>query len=194
MGNRVLLVEGMDDAHVAYHLASDKITVEQCGGIPSLLDHILRTMKGSQISALAVIVDADSNPASRWSELYSRFRQFADFPANPDPEGTIVESNGIRFSAWMMPDNVRPGTLEDFLAELIPPDDDMVGHAHRFIDGIDDGSRRFKQSDYQKATLHAWLAIQEEPGCPYGIAIRANYFDSNRAKQFNGWLARALSE
>ncbi len=51
---------------------------------------------------------------------------------------------------------------------------------------------RFSNVDSNKAALHAWLAWQEEPGKPYGSAIRARYFrhDSPAARSFVIWFRR----
>ena len=45
-----------------------------------------------------------------------------------------------------------------------------------------------------KAVLHTWLAWQEEPGLPYGTAIRARYFrhDSPVAECFVKWFRRVF--
>lgn len=45
-----------------------------------------------------------------------------------------------------------------------------------------------------KAVLHTWLAWQEEPGLPYGTAIRARYFrhDSEVAECFVRWFRRVF--
>ena len=66
--------------------------------------------------------------------------------------------------------------------------------AWRFADGRIDGTlgALFSEPDKMKAILHAWLAWQEEPGCPYGTAIRAKYFgdDSPAATKFVAWFRR----
>jgi len=45
---------------------------------------------------------------------------------------------------------------------------------------------------HRKAILHAWLAWQSNPGCPYGTAITAHYFAHNAelAMRFVDWYAR----
>jgi len=38
--------------------------------------------------------------------------------------------------------------------------------------------RRFRESYQAKAHLHTWLAWQEEPGTPMGLAITKRYLDA----------------
>ena len=48
----------------------------------------------------------------------------------------------------------------------------------------------FSANDADKAALHTWLAWQEEPGLPYGTAMRARFFrdDSPAALAFVTWF------
>jgi hypothetical protein len=43
-----------------------------------------------------------------------------------------------------------------------------------------------------KAIMHTWLAWQEEPGLPFGTAIKAGYLDSSAAPvdTLVSWLNR----
>jgi hypothetical protein len=43
-----------------------------------------------------------------------------------------------------------------------------------------------------KALIHTWLAWQEEPGTPLGLAIKRQYFagDAPLAAEFVNWLKR----
>ena len=98
-----------------------------------------------------------------------------------------------RVGVWLMPDNQRIGTLEDFLRTLVEDADSLLPHAQesttqaKKTHGAD-----FRDMDEQKAVLHAWLAWQEVPGLPYGTAIRARYFrqDSPVAERFVAWFRR----
>lgn len=42
--------------------------------------------------------------------------------------------------------------------------------------------------------MHAWLAWQEEPGKPFGIALKAGYFDhqSPAADRFVDWFMQTF--
>ena len=54
---------------------------------------------------------------------------------------------------------------------------------------------RFREIDTAKANLHAWLAWQKNPGRPYGVAVRSEYFghDSPEARAFVGWFRPFVS-
>ena len=49
----------------------------------------------------------------------------------------------------------------------------------------------FPDSRRDKAVLRTWLAWQEEPGLPYGLAVSRHYFqDTSLARRFAGWFRR----
>ena len=54
---------------------------------------------------------------------------------------------------------------------------------------------RFSDNDADKAVLHTWLAWQEEPGLPYGTAMRARFFrgDSPAAQAFVTWFRKVFN-
>ena len=123
-------------------------------------------------------------------------------PRAVPPEGFVGESAEYRakVGVWLMPDNRQEGdrgegTLERFLETLVQEADPLLPHAR-------DATRRAKtehgasypDGDVKKAVLHAWLAWQEEPGLPYGTAIKARYFrhDSPVAESFVGWFRRVF--
>jgi hypothetical protein len=58
------------------------------------------------------------------------------------------------------------------------------------VDAIPAEKRRFPAERIAKAKLHTFLAWQEEPGKPIGLAITAKYLDPNaiQAQQFIDWL------
>lgn len=74
-----------------------------------------------------------------------------------------------------------------------------------FVEGSDDkhvighllmrrGLARFPEKDSKKALVHAWLAWREEPGRPYGVAIKSRYLrdDSDAAERFVAWFGRVF--
>ena len=89
-----------------------------------------------------------------------------------------------------MPDNQRDGALEQFLADLVREEDTLFAHATRSTKRAKELNATFPDVLVVKAELHTWLAWQEEPGLPYGSAIRARYFghDSEAARSFVTWF------
>ena len=87
-----------------------------------------------------------------------------------------------------MPNNQSPGILEDFLAFLVPSNDDQWQHAQSCVKSIT--SPAFKSQDRSKAVIHTWLAWREKPGLPFGTAITARYLDPDvpEVDELAGWL------
>jgi hypothetical protein len=216
MARRLLLVEGNDDEHVIKHFCKshdveivslkdyldgdDRPLVRAFGGIDQLLDQVVSVLKASDLERLAIVLDADENAHSRWSQLRDRLRAagYQEAPDAPSPEGTMVrlpvDQRTVLFGAWIMPDNRLPGMLEDFLMLLIPDDDRLLPHVDRFLDGIPATDRPFLEVARTRARIHAFLAVQKEPGKPLGLAIRFRFLNaSNQAVgPFLNWLKSVL--
>jgi len=200
---RILLVEGKDDQHVVYAIAQSHALPEVFSVLPlegdgNLLEAIPGRIKEPNVTRLAVILDADEKGIDhRWDQLMHRlggtFTPVAA-PKHPDPNGThFAVPEGPLFSVWLIPDNRQPGMLEDFLAFLIPDGDELLPRVDSFLDGIP-RPRRFQNVHLPKARLHCWLALQDEPGKPFGTAITARYLHADRevVQPFVQWLRRAL--
>jgi hypothetical protein len=200
---RILLVEGKDDEHVVYAIAKSHslpeiFEVQALDGDAKLLDALLGKIKEPSVTRLAVILDADERGVGhRWDQLKHRLNQTSPpvaVPECPDCNGTHFPiPDGPLFSVWLMPDNRQPGMLEDFLAFLIPHNDDLLPQVDGFLDDLPK-PRRFHDVHLPKARLHAWLALQENPGRPFGTAITARYMDADceSAVPFVQWLRKAL--
>ncbi len=199
---RLLLVEGNNDKHVVLALCQkydlpEVFEVEDKEGDRELLKSISPELKVSGRERLAIILDADQDIEARWNQLrhYASKADLGDFPKKPEPGGTVLPGiDGSRFSVWLMPDNRLPGMIEDFLAFLIPKDDPLLPRVDTFLDEISGDLRRFPDIHLPKARMHSWLAIQEEPGKPFGLAITAKYLDadSETVEPFVAWLRKAL--
>lgn len=199
----VLLVEGTDDEHVVRHLRGHHglegaFEIFSCGGIEHLLKSFPIRLKGSGIGSIGVVVDANTDIQARWASL-RRHLNHAEFPAVPvapvrdgfisePPPDTLLPRVGI----WLMPDNSTGGTLENFLRFLVPEPDVLLEHAQQSVNTIPQGRRLFAERDDTKALLHTWLAWQEEPGRPFGTAIKARFLDADvpEAVVFADWLKK----
>ena len=89
-----------------------------------------------------------------------------------------------------MPNSSREGALEDFLIDLIPPNDSLLPHAQIATNQAQKLGASFAANATQKAELRTWLAWCEEPGLPYGTAIKAGYFPhvSPDSEAFVAWF------
>ena len=202
-----LWVEGADDDHTIRHLLIRHgvdydhkpwlawiPSIEQAGGKNKLLQTVERSVRASTNRAVGFVLDADSSLQSRWAAMSSCLGDAGvNVPEDIPPEGFVGESQTYRtrVGVWLMPDNQREGALEDFIGTLVEEADPLLPHAREStIQAKKLHGANYRDVDEKKAVLHAWLAWQEEPGLPYGIAIRAKYFrqDSPVAERFVAWF------
>lgn len=202
---RVLMVEGLDDEHVVKHICGQRNlgeieSIHKYGGKDQLLEGIGPRLKESDISALGILLDADTDLVARWQAVSDRLRHagYASVPSDPEPSGTVIppptDSLLPRVGVWLMPDNRVPGILEDFLRFLVPDGDPLFIHVEKSLNAIPFAHRRFNELRKPKAMIHTWLAWQEEPGRPFGQAISARYLDPHlpAANHFAVWLSRTF--
>ena len=212
-----LRVEGRDDLHAILHLlirnGFDYEQQRQSPWLPSIdeikggktgvLDNVERLVRASANTRVGFVLDADDSVENTWRAISRRLEMAGVEPPRAVPaEGFVGESGEYkaRVGVWLMPDNLQEGergegTLERFLETLVQEADPLLPHAR-------DATRRAKtehgasypDGNVKKAVLHAWLAWQEEPGLPYGTAIKARYFrhDSPVAESFVGWFRRVF--
>lgn len=202
----LLLVEGQDDFHVFQHLCEqhqlpEEFTLEDGKGIDRILEGLeVRLTIGSAVERLGIVVDADTNIESRWEALRNILLKAGyaanNVPRTPDPNGTIIEQDDRRVRVvgiWLMPDNAVSGMLENFIAFLVRPDDALWNRAIEVVDQLPE--YRFPIGQKSKAQIHTWLAWQEKPGLPMGLAIKAQYLqaDALPAQQLMSWLRRLFA-
>jgi hypothetical protein len=191
-----LLVEGADDQGICVALLRamkhEHVHVQSKDGYENLRPVIAAEIKGPGRTHLGIVVDADDNPAGRWASLRDVLTPLGYvLPAAPEPAGTVVEGNNLpRLGLWLMPDNVSPGMVEDFISALIPAADDLMSRAVTAVEEIPAEQRKFKPTYLRKAEVHTWLAWQAEPGKPMGQAITKAYLDGAAiaAAPFRAWL------
>lgn len=195
---QILLVEGNDDQHIIWALcAKYKLTenfdVKDCKGIDPLLEQIGVQLKRSGLKTLGIIIDADANLKARWRDLKSILAAF-NLPEIPSNEGTIVEKENIKVGIWLMPDNNSSGMIEDFIKFLVPNGDDLLPIVNQNLDSIESQKlNKYKDIHKAKAIIHTWLAWQEDPGTPMGLAITKKYLSSENSElceHFICWLRK----
>ena len=209
-----LRVEGSDDSHAIRHLLlrhgidyDEKPWpawfpfIETTGGKDVLLADVELGVRASSGRAVGFVLDADLSLQDRWRSISTHLLQAGVAPPPAIPaNGFVGESREYRarVGVWLMPDNREEGeqgegTLERFLETLVEDADPLFPYAQqatmeaRAVHGAG-----YPDGDVRKAVLHAWLAWQQEPGLPYGTAIRAGYFrhDSPIAVHFVAWFRR----
>lgn len=208
----VLLVEGKDDVHAIWHLLGQRgFGYGSYGidppppplpepkapgqGIDDVLAGIGLTVRSGTGRSAGFVVDANDCLRDRWKAVASRLGQVGvAVPKMIPSEGFVGVSREYkaRVGVWLMPDNQRSGALEDFLADLVDPDDRLLPHARQATKEARMLGAEFREPDTKKAVIHSWLAWQRVPGLPYGTALRARYFrhDTAVADSFVDWFQR----
>ena len=214
-----LRVEGGDDLHALLHLLiRSGIDYEQeqqqwpawlprieevKGGKTVVLDNVERLVRASSNKRIGFVLDADNSVQETWSAVRSRLLQVGvDLPPTLPTQGFVGESSEYRarVGVWLMPDNEQEGehgegTLERFLETLVSDADPLLPYAREATrQAKAEHGAKYGDVDVRKAELHAWLAWQEEPGLPYGTAIKARYFrhDTPVATRFVAWFRRVF--
>lgn len=203
-----LMVEGIDDSAVVRHLlqrhgydwddgTAVRPYVRALDGIEKLLETLPVEAKNGNTRRLGVVLDADLSHLDRWRAVADRLRPAGiTLPEQPEPAGTVVSGlfPDTQIGFWLMPDNLSRGTLEDFLAKLVPAGDACWEMAHETAVQARGryGDRGCPEKDRAKSHLYTWLAWQREPGRPFGTALTARILghDSPEALAFLSWFRR----
>jgi hypothetical protein len=185
---RVLLVEGKQDLRVIPELIEANgvpwgtskdpvVLIRDYDGYPNLVnpDVLQAELQASGLSALGVIIDADENASDRWSSLRSAaLHLIPDLPRDIPEIGLIHSTDkGIRFGAWIMPDNKTKGMLETFLTYLIRDEFINIWNLAQSSAATARASGApFSVSHKIKAEIYTWLAWQDPPGRQLHQAVK----------------------
>ncbi len=185
----------IDHTHVDIKWAEDPD--EDTGGIDKLLEGRSLAVRTSVGQSVGFILDADGAPENRWRAVQNRLEDIGlELPVEIPAGGFVGDSLSLRsrVGVWLMPDNRRSGALEDFLTDLVENDDAPLQLAQTSTTSVMRRGAAFPEAQRLKAVLHTWLAWQERPGVPYGLAITARYFghDSPVALTFVEWFRRVF--
>lgn len=204
-----LMVEGKNDQifvdrlmrimGLTYPGSGDKpIAIHESKGVDNLLNRDLLSSISKQdgLRALGIIIDADTNAIYRYASIRELFRRLdIDLPPHLPTEGMITTHHHFSIGVWVMPDNGAPGTLENLLSASIPdqarPIWQHATQAATEAHGLTDPPP-FREVDLLKAQLHTYLAWQDPPGNPYGLALQSGSFNARSAslQPFLAWLTQ----
>jgi hypothetical protein len=158
------------------------------------LNHLDVEHDESDLERLGIIIDADFDLAARWQSVKTNLTNIGyNLPDAPNPEGTvIIREDGRMAGVWLMPNNQLPGMLEDFVRFLGTTGDSLWSIAENCLNEISEEHQRFIPNHRIKAHIHTWLAWQEGPGTPLGLAITKRYLDAGapHGQQLMGWIRR----
>lgn len=200
----VLLVEGKDDRHVLHHLClhhhiQENFVIKENEGVEKLLESLPIQLKSSELERMGVVLDANADLAGRWGSLRNIVIKsgYNNVPEFPDSSGTIIKQpNKPVIGFWLMPENTIPGMLENFVQFLVPEGDCLWTLASDCLQRIPKQEQCFSDWHRVKAHIHTWLAWQEDPGTPMGLAITKRYFkgDVPEAQKLIAWIQRLFFE
>lgn len=198
---QLLLVEGKDDLHVFSNIfekhsvkrsfkPEDKDGDEIYKSIPIYLK--------TDVSTIGIVIDADENINSKWNKLKSILSASGyELPKLPSPTGTIIKKESFpKVGIWIMPDNNANGMLEDFVKQLVPKDDLLMDYVEHSLDKLEiKGINKYKAVHKSKARIYTWLAWQETPGTPMGLAIKKTFLDTNKelCLKFVDWINKLFN-
>lgn len=198
-----LLVEGNDDLHVIMALCvqsqlPETFDIIDCNSVENVLSQFkLRLKSTNDTKRLGIIVDADVNQTARWDSIKDILNKSGEYnvPDSLPADGLILDpkiGNGIIVGIWIMPNNQLNGMLEDFIAMLAPEDDKLLEKTDIVLSEIEaEGINKYNKEFHKaKARIHTWLAWQETPGTPMGLAITKKYIsqDNEIRNTFVEWL------
>ncbi|MEI7583235.1 DUF3226 domain-containing protein [Runella sp.] len=200
---KFLVVEGNDDVHVIANIWKEYVGdqpsvfyIDDSKGFSNVYGKLeaycLR--KKPNVEAIGVVIDADADLDARWESIkYNLEKLGYDVPEAPAFGGTIIGSQerNPTIGIWLMPDNNAAGMLEDFVKYLVPENDILLIEADRILEEIEEGQlHKYNSIHKAKARIHTWLAWQEDPGTPMGLAITKSYLNTNTVlcQQFVSWL------
>ena len=215
-GAGILLVEGVDDKHVVWHLCgrdqvlfsvnrseynlnvtlqsqSTTFEISEKGNRPELLKSVGVMATTRQFRSIGLLLDADHDIYKCWDEVSKEFSRVSiQLPSAPSPTGTIIpeQVGQPRIGIWLMPDNTASGEIEDFVMRMMPANDIVWPIADGYINSIPGPARGFEQVKTNKAKLYAWLATRREPS-RMGAAIGNLGLEVNGplCQDFLNWLA-----
>ena len=198
-----LLVEGNDDQHVIWtlcehHTIHESFDVVDCESIENVFKHLeLRVNEqASQTTVVGIVVDADADLNKRWNKITAILSKTANYtvPESLPNEGLVLRPNtpfNPIVGIWIMPDNKLNGMLEDFIATLVEADDAVLPAIDSTLLDIEQNNiSKYKSIHKAKARIHTFLAWQEDPGTPMGLAITKKYLNPKApsSQLFVNWL------
>jgi hypothetical protein len=175
---RVLIGEGRDEVNFFEALVDElkltDIQVEEYGGKPNLAAYLqsFRLRPGHQaVASLGITRDSDANPASVFQSACTLLAQNG-LPV-PGAAGQGIAGTP-RIGVFLLPDNRRPGMLEDLCLDAVQADGAMPCVTDFFL-CVGQSAQR-QPNNPAKARVHAWLASQVDPDLRLGEAARKGYW------------------
>ncbi len=180
---RLLVGEGDDEVAFFQALIAslniDDIQVEKSGGkdrLPLYLKELPRRPGVERVVALGVTRDADLDCADGFAKVCGALNASGfGFPSAPGQ----IQSGLLRVGVFIMPDNQRPGMLEDLCLDSVATDP-ALSCVDEFFRCVAKVAAR-QPGNLAKARIQAWLASHVEPDNRLGLAAQKKYWPWNAA-------------
>jgi|WetSurMetagenome_2_1015567.scaffolds.fasta_scaffold22056_3 hypothetical protein len=188
---KILLVEGKDDAYVSaelcriYDLPSKYFCIQDCKSNSKLLSKINGLLRASEKPKIVgIVLDADESVEKRWQQITKKLTDISlnyKIPKDINSKGTIIEAINSdeeefpKIGIWIMPNNEKEGMLEDFLMEMAEQSNYKGGiqYAKECVENAKEKNfTSFKDVHKSKAIVHTYLAWHNEPSFTFGNAIK----------------------
>jgi len=197
--SQILLTEGKNDCHVIaalcqFHTVAESFGLNDCESDDQVFKKLGALLRTETTKTIGIVLDAD-NPdlAAKWQKFQTVLSRenIHVVPEKPDTKGTIISATDEhpRIGLWLMPNNCIDGMLEDFCIKMA--DLEPIAFAEKCVSTAKaQGYTSFGDTHHSKAVVHTYLAWQDEPGNPLGLAITAKVLDPKHplAITFVDWL------
>jgi hypothetical protein len=202
-----LVVEGKDDRFCLKSLVAQHWNITAKGRLDSLLDiaeagskkDVKKVTKAILINprcAIGLVIDGDKSVDASWKSVRAVLNDRVDnLPAHYPLDGFVssLTVSGFSIGVWLMPGGGSQGELESLLlkaADVANPK--LLEHATKSTRVARQLGAKFLPKHERKAVLHTWLAWQQEPGLPYGTAVKAGFLppESPAFQPFFAWIDR----
>lgn len=210
MKESILLTEGKNDCIVISNICSRRkikenfkpINCKSRDGAISFLALAINE-QATKYQNVGIVIDADTDNAAAWHKIKSKIEntgKYDNIPNSLDASGLILQANDSthpRLGVWIMPDNKTEGMLEDFVSLLAGEENVLMKESELILQSLEERKiEGYKQVHRAKAKIHTFLAWQDEPGFPMGLAITAKILDANakEADLFVEWVEKLFEE
>ncbi len=161
------------------HLNLNDIQVEKTGGkdgLPLYLKELRLRPGFERVVSLGVTRDADDDCGDAFNKICGALNASGfGFPGAPGQ----FHAGLIQVGVFIMPDNQRPGMLEDLCLDGVATDL-ALPCVDEFFRCVDKATGR-KPGNLAKARIQAWLASYPEPDPRLGLAAKKKYWPWNDA-------------
>ncbi len=177
--SKLLIVEGRDDEEffnaLVNRMGKNDIQVAGIGGKTRLrarLKALVNDPAFQKVHTLAIARDADTDPKLALESVKDALKA----SGLPSPRGSMRVAKGPpKTSVMILPSFGKKGALEDLCLEAVAQDPAM-DCTEDFFYCLQKKGRSRPQRDMAKAKVRVFLAAQEAPTLPLGLAARKGYW------------------